>query len=53
VPGVSDKGRLVLAERPPASPLERLSAGWIHPVDKKPLQIQKLEHILVAQIESI
>jgi hypothetical protein len=34
-------------------PLERLSSGWFHPVDKKSLQIQKLEHILVAQIEWI
>jgi hypothetical protein len=33
--------------------LERLSIGWSHPVDKKALQIQKLEHILVAQIYSI
>jgi hypothetical protein len=33
--------------------LERLSTGWIHPVDKKSLQIQKLEHILVAQIYPI
>jgi hypothetical protein len=30
-----------------------LSTGWIHPVDKKSLQIQKLEPILVAQIEWI
>jgi hypothetical protein len=33
--------------------LERLSTGWSHPVDEKSLQIQKLEHILVAQIDSI
>jgi hypothetical protein len=33
--------------------LERLSTGWSHPVDKKSRQIQKLEHILVAQIYSI
>jgi hypothetical protein len=33
--------------------LERLSTGWSHPVDKKSLHIQKLEHILVAQIHSI
>jgi hypothetical protein len=33
--------------------LERLSTRWSHPVDKKSLQIQKLEHILVAQIEWI
>jgi hypothetical protein len=33
--------------------LERLSTGWSHPVYKKSLQIQKLEHILVAQIEWI
>jgi hypothetical protein len=31
--------------------LERLSTGWSHPVDKKSLQIQKLEPILVTQIE--
>jgi hypothetical protein len=30
-----------------------LSTGWSHPVDKKSLQIQKLEPILVAQIEWI
>jgi iron complex outermembrane receptor protein len=30
-----------------------LSTGWSHPVDKKSLQIQKLEHILVARIEWI
>jgi hypothetical protein len=34
-----------------AKGLERLSTGWIHPIDKKSLQIQKLEHIPVAQIE--
>jgi hypothetical protein len=33
--------------------LERLSTVWIHPVDKKSAQAQKLEHILVAQIEWI
>jgi hypothetical protein len=37
----------------PHCALERLSTGRIHPVDKKSLQIQKLEHILVAQIEWI
>jgi hypothetical protein len=30
-----------------------LSTGWSHPVDKKSLQIQKLEHVLGAQIERI
>jgi hypothetical protein len=35
------------------TPLERLSTGWSHPVDKKSLQIQKLEHILAARIEWI
>jgi hypothetical protein len=30
--------------------LERLSTGWARPVDKKSLQIPKLEHILVARI---
>jgi hypothetical protein len=30
-----------------------LSTGWSHPVDKKSLQIQMLEHILVARIEWI
>jgi D-alanyl-D-alanine carboxypeptidase (penicillin-binding protein 5/6) len=34
----------------PRPALERLSTGWSHPVDKKSLQIQKLEHILVARI---
>jgi hypothetical protein len=47
-----------IARRQPGSgsleiALERLSTGWNHPVDKKSLQIQKLEHILVAQIEWI
>jgi hypothetical protein len=37
----------------PSSGLARLSTGWSHPVDKKSLQIQKLEHILVARIYSI
>jgi hypothetical protein len=36
-----------------ADMLERLSTGWSHPVDKKSLQIQKLEPILVARIYSI
>jgi hypothetical protein len=30
-----------------------LSTGWIHPVDKKLLQIQKLEHILVTRLHRI
>jgi hypothetical protein len=32
--------------------LERFPAEWNHSVEKKSLQIQKLEHILVAQIDS-
>jgi hypothetical protein len=34
-------------------PLERFPTGWNHPVDKKSLHTQHLEHILVAQIGSI
>jgi hypothetical protein len=32
--------------------LERFPAEWNHSVEKKSLQIQKLEHILIAQIDS-
>jgi hypothetical protein len=54
---VSKAHRRSLPKRPGAqatwrpSDLARFPTGWIHPVDKKSLQIQKLEHILVAQIE--
>jgi hypothetical protein len=33
--------------------VERFPTGWSHPVDKKSLEIRKLEHILVARIEWI
>jgi hypothetical protein len=32
--------------------LERFPDEWNHSVEKKFLQIQKLEHILIAQIDS-
>jgi hypothetical protein len=32
--------------------LERFLAEWNHSVKKKSLQIQNLEHILIAQIDS-
>jgi hypothetical protein len=32
--------------------LERFPAEWTHSVEKKSLQIQKFEHILIAQIDS-
>jgi hypothetical protein len=32
--------------------VERFPAEWNHSAGKKSLQIQKLEHILVAQIDS-
>jgi hypothetical protein len=35
-----------------ALPLERFPAEWNHSVEKKSLQTQKLEHILIAQIDS-
>jgi hypothetical protein len=41
------------AEPEGAAMLERFPTGWNHPVDKKALQIQKLEHIPVARIEWI
>jgi hypothetical protein len=31
---------------------ERFPAEWNHSVEKKSLQIQKLEHIFIAQIDS-
>jgi hypothetical protein len=34
------------------STLERFPAEWNHSVEKKSLQTQKLEHILIAQIDS-
>ncbi|WPP03264.1 hypothetical protein SIN04_18100 [Methylocella tundrae] len=33
--------------------LERFPIEWSHSIDQKSLQIQKLEHILVNQIELI
>jgi hypothetical protein len=33
--------------------LERFPIEWSHSIDQKSLQIQKLEHILVDQIEPI
>jgi hypothetical protein len=35
-----------------SAPLERFPAEWNHSVEKKSTQIQKLEHILIAQIDS-
>jgi hypothetical protein len=43
---------LGLALTPLRPGLERFPAEWNHSVEKKSLQIQKLEHILIAQIDS-
>ncbi|VFU11069.1 protein of unknown function [Methylocella tundrae] len=37
----------------PDASLERFPIEWSHSIDQKSLQIQKLEHILVDQIEPI
>jgi hypothetical protein len=43
---------LDVKRRQPGEPPERFPAEWNHSVEKKSLQIQKLEHILIAQIDS-